>query len=85
MNPWDFYDVNGDKKVDAIDIALVRMRYGLETGDAGYDPKYDRSNSQQWGGPPDGVINAIDIALVRAQFSDSCRDDGEGTEAFEDD
>ena len=73
LNHWDFYDVNGTRKVDAVDTALVRSRFDTRVGDPGYGTVYDRSPSQPWGGPPDGVINAIDTALVRAQFRHSCR------------
>jgi hypothetical protein len=73
-NEWDFYDVNGSRKVDAADIALVRSKV---TGSAATPPEshiYDRSAGPQlWApGPPNGAINAIDIAYVRLSANHSC-------------
>jgi hypothetical protein len=74
LNHWDFYDVNGSKKVDSIDIAQVRLRF---TGTAPTPPEdrdYDRRPGANPWSPnwPDGVINAVDISLVRASFNHSC-------------
>ena len=70
-DPWDFYDVNGSKKVDALDIGMVRARFNVLPA----DPVYDRSpGAAIWApGPPDDQIDAIDIGLVRASFNHSCQ------------
>ena len=65
---WDFYDVNGSKKVDSADIGLVRSKFNQNF------PAYDRSpGAQTWApGPPNGIVNGIDVGLVRASFNHSC-------------
>ena len=73
-NPWDFYDVNANEKVDGMDIGLVRANFTPHGPVAADDTVYDRSpGSSMWApGPADDRINAIDIALVRASFWHSC-------------
>lgn len=41
-DPWDFYDVNGDKRIDLSDVLDILGKYGIEQGFPGYDPKFDR-------------------------------------------
>ncbi len=74
LSVWDFYDLNGNDRVDAADIALVRANYNPIGPLPPEDQLYDRSSgSASWApGPPDGRINAVDIALVRASFNHSC-------------
>jgi hypothetical protein len=73
-NEWDFYDVNGSRKIDAVDVGLVRSRF---TGGAEAPPEskiYNRSSGPPpyAPGPPDLTINAADIGLVRSAFNHSC-------------
>ena len=74
QNPWDFYDVNGSQRVDAVDINLVRTRFNGSGPTPPEDMPYDRSiGAHPWApGPPDNVINAIDVNGVRASFNHSC-------------
>jgi hypothetical protein len=74
-SPWDFYDVNGSKKIDAADIGLVRSNFNGGGPTPAEDLTYDRSAGiAVWApGPPDNQINAVDIGLVRASFNDSCQ------------
>jgi hypothetical protein len=75
LNPWDFYDVNADKKVDAADIGLVRSKFHPIPPLPPADQPYDRGRGvAPWApGAPDNKINALDIALVRASFNHSCQ------------
>ncbi|OGO51428.1 MAG: hypothetical protein A2148_11865 [Chloroflexi bacterium RBG_16_68_14] len=78
LNPWDFFDTNGDKKIDAPnDILQVMLRYRLRTGDPGYASTYDRGpvvGSYPWSrSGPDGRIDAPnDILSVKYQYQHSC-------------
>jgi hypothetical protein len=42
-DPWDFYDVTGDSRIDFSDTLLILSHFGTGTGDPGYDPLLDRS------------------------------------------
>jgi hypothetical protein len=70
----DFYDVNGSKKIDAVDIAEVRSKFNTAPGNPLYSAAHDRSpGAAPWApGPANDVINAVDINLVRASFNHSC-------------
>jgi glucose/arabinose dehydrogenase len=74
FNGWDFYDVNGNSRIDAVDIALVRANFNGSGPTPPEDLIYDRRNSMQvWApGPPNNAINAVDIALARASFNHTC-------------
>ena len=77
LNRWDFYDVNGDGKVDSRDALAVTDALGTKVGNGKYDPALDRSapakGAPAWeAGPPDGVIDATDFFLVTAQLGTSC-------------
>lgn len=74
-NPYDFYDVNATKKVDAVDIAHVRAHFDPINPTEPGEEIYDRSpGAAAWApGPPDGVINAVDIALVRDENGHTCQ------------
>jgi CubicO group peptidase (beta-lactamase class C family) len=71
---WDFYEVNGTLKIDAVDIGLVRANFNPSGPIAPEDVIYDRSpGAATWApGAPDNRINAIDIGLVRASFNHTC-------------
>ena len=78
LNPWDFYDVNGDGIVNVFDdILAVIAAAGPESGPA-YDPALDRSpaaaGTAPWQqGPPDGTIDLMtDILGVVSQFGHRC-------------
>ncbi len=78
LNPWDFYDVNGDRVVNVFDdILAVVSAYGPSTG-ADYESAFDRSppppGAEPWDlGPPDGLINVSDDILgVVGQFGHTC-------------
>lgn len=79
VNPYDFYDVSGDGYISLFtDILQVTSRYGLEEGDPGYDPIYDRGPVPPGGDPwdmtaPDGVIDDIDVDGIMAQYLHSCQ------------
>ena len=77
LNPWDFYDVNGDGVIDLFnDILGVIFHYSLDGGPP-YDVNFDRGPSA---GPnpwnmtaPDGVIDLFtDILGVIQQHGHSC-------------
>jgi alpha-tubulin suppressor-like RCC1 family protein/peptidoglycan/xylan/chitin deacetylase (PgdA/CDA1 family) len=74
-NPWDYFNPTGDKKNRADDILAVVQHFGLNTGDPGYDTKYDRTGigPNPWNlGPPDGHIRAADIIAIVTQFGHDC-------------
>ena len=73
-NPWDFYDVNDSRKVDAADIGMVRARFNANGPTPAEDLPFDRSAGAAAWAPngPDDKINAVDIGLVRASFMHSC-------------
>lgn len=86
QNPYDFYDMNGDRQITVVgDILAVARGFGPASGRY-YDPELDRrpppSAQQQpdptrrepWDmGPPDGAINVVtDILGVARQFGHSC-------------
>jgi hypothetical protein len=67
--------VNATRKVDSVDIALVRANFNPMGPVPPEDVIYDRGpGTALWApGDPDGVINAVDIGLVRASFNHSCQ------------
>jgi len=74
LNHWDFYDVNGDKIIDSVDVGMVRAHYAPTDPTTPEEEIYDRSaGTAAWApGAPDGVINALDIGLVRSSFMHTC-------------
>jgi N-acetylneuraminic acid mutarotase len=74
MFPHDFYDVNGSRKVDGLDVNQVRMKFNTATGHPSYAVTHDRSTgAAAWApGAPNGVINGFDINLVRSSFNHDC-------------
>ncbi len=78
LNPWDFYDTNGDGVIDLLfDILGVINHAGTAPGPP-YDVNYDRgpwlgANSWNDTTPPDGVIDLLnDIYGVIAQNGHDC-------------
>ncbi len=57
-------DVNGDCKVDIVDLATVGSTFGKVLGTAGYNPNADLNN--------DGVINIVDLVVVGGSFGQTC-------------
>jgi hypothetical protein len=39
---WDFYDVTGDRAIDLSDALAILAKFGLQPGQQGYDPAFDR-------------------------------------------
>ncbi len=74
-NPWDFYDVNASRRIDAVDIGLVRANYNGTGPTPPEDVIFDRSvGAATWApGSPNNKISAVDIALVRTSFNHSCQ------------
>jgi peroxiredoxin len=56
-------DINGDGKVDKIDVSTVAKSFGSRLGDERWNEAADLNN--------DGIINIIDIALVALQYGKS--------------
>jgi hypothetical protein len=57
-------DVNGDHRVDVVDLATVGAAFGTTFGSPGYNPAADLNN--------DGIINIVDLAIVGSAFGQSC-------------
>jgi len=53
-------DVNGDGKVNILDMALIAKAFGSSFGDSRYKPEYDLNN--------DKAVNIIDIAIAAKNF-----------------
>lgn len=53
-------DLNGDGKVDIMDVAAVALTYGKSKGEPGYSPEADLDQN--------GIIDILDIAIVAADF-----------------
>jgi hypothetical protein len=75
VNPWDYFDPTGDKRVRADDILAVVNRYFTDEGGPGYDNRYDRrlTGTNPWNtGPPNGQIRVDDILNVLNQYFHDC-------------
>jgi thermitase len=57
-------DVNGDGRINIVDIQLVAARWNTAIGDPDYDSLYDINE--------DGRINIVDIQLVAAKWNTTC-------------
>jgi hypothetical protein len=57
-------DVNGDCRVDILDLALIARAYLTGVGSLLYSPKLDLNG--------DGVINILDIQIAAAHFNQHC-------------
>jgi lysophospholipase L1-like esterase len=53
-------DVNGDGRVDGMDLVLFGLHFGAQRGTANYLPAADFNN--------DGVIDGLDLAILAAHF-----------------
>ncbi|MDP3767648.1 MAG: flexitail domain-containing putative surface protein, partial [Dehalococcoidia bacterium] len=78
-NPWDYYDVDGNRDIDLfLDFYGVAGAYGEGPGGPNYTAAKDRSappfGGDPWDtGPPDGNIDLfVDIFGVAAQFGHNC-------------
>jgi FtsP/CotA-like multicopper oxidase with cupredoxin domain len=57
-------DINGDCKVDIVDLATVGSTFGKTRGQPGFNEAADLNN--------DGVINIVDLVIVAGAFGTSC-------------
>ncbi len=53
-------DVNGDGTVDILDLSAIGAKYGLSSGDPGFDPAMDINS--------DDIINIQDLSLAAANY-----------------
>ena len=60
-------DMNGDCRVDILDIMYVAGRWNTKVGDANYDPKADLNH--------DDKIDILDIMMVSSQWMKTCSSD----------
>jgi hypothetical protein len=78
LNPWDFYDVNGDGRIDvANDLLQVISRYRVAVGSPRYEARFDRGRPvgpYAWSrGAPDGRIDVVnDILPLILQYNHRC-------------
>ncbi len=78
-NPWDFFDVDGDKDIDITDTLKILQKFGASEGgkDGRYDPKYDRTlpnPAQPWRTDEgDGSIDVTDALINLSSFGDGCK------------
>lgn len=63
-------DVNGDGKIDVVDLSAVAAKYNLSSNSYGYENKYDINN--------DGIIDLFDMVRVAKKIDSS--DNGGGDE-----
>ena len=54
-------DVNGDGKVNIIDLSIVAIAFGSVSGSPSWNPKADLNN--------DGTVDIIDLTMVAAHFN----------------
>ncbi len=57
-------DVNGDCKIDIVDLATVGTTFGKTLGSSGYNSEADLNN--------DGTINIVDLVIVASSFGQIC-------------
>ena len=57
-------DVNGDCRVDIVDLATVGSTFGKVAGQQGYNTNADLNN--------DGLINIVDLVIVAGNFGQNC-------------
>ena len=58
------HDVNGDGRVNILDLSLLAAHYNAQMGQPGYVAAYDVNG--------DGRINIIDLSLVAAGYGQTC-------------
>lgn len=75
-DPYDYFEVTRDGRIDTLDTTKVAFRWGSEEGDLLYNPKFDRSVELVTGpfdlGPPDGGIDISDLQVMYNQFGHTC-------------
>ncbi len=78
-DPWDFFDVTGDRAIDLQDALAILDLFGLQPDQDGYDVAYDRmitDPQKPWRtAPASGASLGIDLqdALINLQsFGHSC-------------
>jgi hypothetical protein len=57
-------DVNGDCKVDIVDLSTIGAKFGLQSNDRRYLSAADLNN--------DGVTNIVDLVLTAGKFGQTC-------------
>jgi hypothetical protein len=62
-------DVNGDGRVDMVDIAMVAHAFGTREGNTRWNPAADISSVEK--GVPDGEVDMFDVAMVSHSFGAS--------------
>ena len=77
LNPWDYFDTNGDQFIDLPNDILGVIQHFAPTGAPPYDVAFDRGHRDGdtlWSmTAPDGVIDLpIDILGVIYQFGHNC-------------
>lgn len=70
-NPLDFPDVNGDRRINSIDMMLVGFRWPSWVGSFLYHERYDLIGPEGLG--PDGKIDILDLQFVASRFGISCQ------------
>ena len=78
LNPWDYFDTNGDQFIDLPNDILGVIQHFAPQGQPPYDVQFDcghRDGETLWSmTAPDGVIDLpIDILGVIYQFGHSCQ------------
>jgi streptogramin lyase len=54
-------DVNGDGKIDCVDVSIVKSQIGMKTRQPGFDPRSDLNH--------DGIVDVRDLAIVTQALS----------------
>ena len=75
LDPWDYFNPTGDKQNRVDDILAVAQHFGLDSGDLGYDTRYDRTymGPNAWNtGPPDGTVSVADILAILHLYGHDC-------------
>jgi hypothetical protein len=53
-------DINGDGKVDILDVATAAKAYGSSTGEQNFEPNPDVNN--------DGIVNILDMSIIAREY-----------------
>jgi len=57
-------DVNGDCRVDIVDLSTIGAKFGLQSSDPRYLSAADLNN--------DGITNIVDLVLTAGKFGQTC-------------